>query len=129
MPGAFNWLAKTKIVHHAECSFERTTGRPSTCAELPCDCDPVFLTRKHGREFAIMPNGSLEPFHEATPSPEKFRTDDRAFWIDAAWDTRDWFIPLVADCLEFTTTGDGSTERFVEDPIESDILTRRAPEL
>jgi len=120
--------AVTKIVHHPECAFETTSGRASSCICLDCDCSPMFLARLNGQTFAITPDGTLERFTEPPPSPEKFRTDDRAFFVDAAWDVQDWVLPLIADHLEFTISGDGVTEHFIELPHASDIETRTVPD-
>jgi len=121
--------AEPKIVHHPECSFETSSGRASSCVCLTCDCGPLFLTRLNGQTFAIMPDCTLERFTERPPSPEKFRADPKAFFLDLAWDVPAWVLPLMADHLEFTIAGDGEREHFVELPIESKIETRKAPEL
>ena len=120
--------AESKIVHHPECAFETSSGRASSCACLPCDCLPIFLARFAAQQFAVLPDGALEPFAAPPPSPAAFLADPKAFFLDLAWDVPAWVLPLIADALEFSTSGDGVTEHFVELPAPSNIETRKAPE-
>jgi hypothetical protein len=104
-----------KILHHPEC-ISNSAG----AGFGKCDCGRLFLIRFAGQVFAVNADGSLERFTAPTPSPEKFRADEKAFFVDLAWDVPGWVLPVMADTLEFTTSGDGVTEHFVEEPTITD---------
>lgn len=116
-------IMETKVIHHPECSRELTEGRGIFPAH--CDCSPLFLARaKDGSAFSIASDGTLEKYTAPIQTPEKFRADEKGFWVEAAWDDAEWIKALISEGpMRFTTAGDGSTERFVELPSPFDTET------
>ena len=121
---AFCCHVRQKTLHHSEC-ISNSAG----VGFGKCDCGPVFLKQFAGLTFAVMADGTLERFVTPDPRPAEFRTNERDFLYDLSWDASEWVLPLIADALEFSTSGYGESERFLELPHASDIETRKAPDL
>lgn len=56
------------------------------------------------------------------PFPADCRNDEKAFFINAAWDIREWVLPLCSsEPMQSIVVGEGEDERFTQLPTPCEL--------